>query len=663
MRELRQSTDVTVVVGPFLDYWSGVTAETGVTIVGMDNAGIIKHGSGSTVSIGDRPLGALAGGHYGFRFTSSDTDTSGQLRLFFQDDSIFAPVWEDFLVLDQHIFDSKYIGVKQQINAVQIGGVTLSSTGGVTLVEGSLTSLQSSVSSVISIVSGLGLTSSAVNSVASGSGVTTGTQTGTYANTHADDGTYWQITSAGGIIEAYLEFTLGVDATPVSASVNGRLHEGSVPSGGDSCAIYAYDYIASTWELVSAGYTGITGSTAADDSVKTINLLVKHISSTGMARIRFYGTVLEANTVLYLDQVYVSYAITGSKIGYQDALVWVDTLSGVSGVVPYVNGTADNPVDTLAHAYTIASAVGLKGLRFLSGSGVSLTASADYWRFYGSSVIDLGGQSIEHAVFREAYTIYGSSTSDDASFIDCGIGSVTMNHSYFSNCNFKAKFTTVTGQEYFFLDCHDASDSSTAAEFVLRDNVTALFRNWQGGITFVDMTNADVIVDGAGRITIASTCSGGTITVRGHFPTLTGYSAFVLSGGTVIEDTRYSVDRQTIVGNNLDKTGYYIAGTSTTLDSLNDLNAEEVGSGLTDWTASEKAQIRNALGVSGTTASNVTGQVQFLYDMLGGRWKIEQSTNQMVFYKSDNITEIARFDLKDANASASWSNVFERTRG
>ena len=43
-----------------------------------------------------------------------------------------------------------------------------------------------------------------------------------------------------------------------------------------------------------------------------------------------------------------------------------------------------------------------------------------------------------------------------------------------------------------------------------------------------------------------------------------------------------------------------------------------------------------------------------------GRWKIEESAKQMVFYQDDNSTEIARFDLFDRNGTKSIDELFER---
>jgi hypothetical protein len=50
----------------------------------------------------------------------------------------------------------------------------------------------------------------------------------------------------------------------------------------------------------------------------------------------------------------------------------------------------------------------------------------------------------------------------------------------------------------------------------------------------------------------------------------------------------------------------------------------------------------------------------FLKDIEGGRWRI--ISNQMIFYKSDNTTEVARFNLFDSAGNPTESNVYERER-
>ena len=92
------------------------------------------------------------------------------------------------------------------------------------------------------------------------------------------------------------------------------------------------------------------------------------------------------------------------------------------------------------------------------------------------------------------------------------------------------------------------------------------------------------------------------------------------------------------------------------------------------WTQPEKAQIRDALGITGDKTSSTGGVINyiktktdemivildFLKDIEGGMWEVVD--NQMVFYKSANITEVARFDLFDKSGIPAGDNVYKRMR-
>ena len=58
------------------------------------------------------------------------------------------------------------------------------------------------------------------------------------------------------------------------------------------------------------------------------------------------------------------------------------------------------------------------------------------------------------------------------------------------------------------------------------------------------------------------------------------------------------------------------------------------------------------------TAENV----EFIKDIEGGRWVIDSTSNQMVFYKSDNATEVARFGLSGSSGLPAVAQVFRRNR-
>lgn len=58
--------------------------------------------------------------------------------------------------------------------------------------------------------------------------------------------------------------------------------------------------------------------------------------------------------------------------------------------------------------------------------------------------------------------------------------------------------------------------------------------------------------------------------------------------------------------------------------------------------------------------TQMSGTIAQLYDISFGRWHIVG--NQMVFYKEDNVTEVARFNLFDDTNTQSMDAVFQRTR-
>jgi hypothetical protein len=54
--------------------------------------------------------------------------------------------------------------------------------------------------------------------------------------------------------------------------------------------------------------------------------------------------------------------------------------------------------------------------------------------------------------------------------------------------------------------------------------------------------------------------------------------------------------------------------------------------------------------------------IEFIRDVEGGKWRIDSTLNQMIFYKPDNTTELMRFNLYDANGTQSSNVITERRR-
>lgn len=108
MQILRQSTEVIVRVGPFVDVGDGFTPQTDIALSG-DEAELLKNAS-VEVDISGRTWAAVTNcrGWYDLTLTTSDTDTVGLLTVIVQDDSDCLPVFRDFQVIEEAVYDEMF---------------------------------------------------------------------------------------------------------------------------------------------------------------------------------------------------------------------------------------------------------------------------------------------------------------------------------------------------------------------------------------------------------------------------------------------------------------------------------------------------------------------------------------------------------------------------
>lgn len=97
--------------------------------------------------------------------------------------------------------------------------------------------------------------------------------------------------------------------------------------------------------------------------------------------------------------------------------------------------------------------------------------------------------------------------------------------------------------------------------------------------------------------------------------------------------------------------GVYELGSSTGLYGV-ELNLSTQFSGSIVWS------------VSGNSRVFATEEVKIDQKMARyihtGRWMVDETTKQMIFFQDDNVTEIARYDLFDRSGNASITELFER---
>lgn len=103
---LRQSTTVTVRLGPFLDVTDAFTPETNVStaITVSKNHGAFGARSSATAIAHD------ANGWYSVELNTTDTGTAGPLIIQATDIAVHGPVWREFMVLPANVWDALVAG-------------------------------------------------------------------------------------------------------------------------------------------------------------------------------------------------------------------------------------------------------------------------------------------------------------------------------------------------------------------------------------------------------------------------------------------------------------------------------------------------------------------------------------------------------------------------
>lgn len=123
MKLMRQSTAVTVKVGPFLATSDGASASTGLTIAQADVILFLNNGAGAQKHSATSATHDTQG-IYGVPLDTTDTGTLGPLKMVINKSSAF-PVWDEWTVVPSNVYDSFVAGSGTlNANVFQVGGVT-----------------------------------------------------------------------------------------------------------------------------------------------------------------------------------------------------------------------------------------------------------------------------------------------------------------------------------------------------------------------------------------------------------------------------------------------------------------------------------------------------------------------------------------------------------
>ena len=306
-----------------------------------------------------------------------------------------------------------------------------------------------------------------------------------------------------------------------------------------------------------------------------------------------FDTVFVENT---LGNIYVSPTVqfhySGSIEKTQlDNLVYLDTTSSYLGT-SFPIGTDQYPVNNLSDATEIARNFGLTGIA-IQGE-LTLTNNYKKWTFVGitpSSVINVGGVDIGDASF-DNITVKGA-VNGIASFKGCIIEGCTGLDGFFNNCGLKGTNVFRTNASSTFVNCYSTIPGFQAPILdVSTGGAKVSIRAYSGGIQIVNFTNAlnEMTIELiAGKITLASSCTAGTIVCRGT--------------GSITDNS---------TGTTVDKTGFTGAA----------LSAIQLKTDTINW-------------------SDVTD----VRDEAFGRWMLDPVAKTLTLYRSDGVTILKRFML------------------
>ena len=244
----------------------------------------------------------------------------------------------------------------------------------------------------------------------------------------------------------------------------------------------------------------------------------------------------------------VDTAASATERGAYRGSVWLDTENGVdpAGSVDEswvgVYGIPTAPVKTLAVANAIASYLNLKSLNFTADSSITLSADTRDWTITGRGSVDLGGQDISDSLFSGCY-VTGTSSGDGSEFQQCVLTDVSAGPFVAYLCGMNGTFTAIAPGNYTFLHSFKwlPITGTPAFDFGALAGVYAGFRSHSGAIELRNLSSGDsCTIEGRGRITIASTCSGGSLAIRGEWDVTDNVSGGY--AGTLTDDPRLEVE-------------------------------------------------------------------------------------------------------------------------
>lgn len=335
----------------------------------------------------------------------------------------------------------------------------------------------------------------------------------TLSNTEAEDGVYHDIDAVGSDIDIVYGFSVGGGRTASSVSL-----AGFAQSKNNEIKIKVYDHVGGDWETIGT----LIGSNGTQNISLDLPLLLKHTGTgaeLGNVYIRFdVDSTTPSN--LSIDKLITTAVNIGQSVGYANGKVWVDTVNGVSGTEPFVNGVADQAVDLWTSAVTIAASIGLSDFHIINGSTIVLTGSSNNFSLFGDNwVLDVNDQDIADVHVQGAHVSGEGTSTTEVHFEGCDVGDMSVQLGHFDFCSFEGTLIMALAGDYNYHDCYSKVPGALAPAFTKTpgQEITAQWRRWSGGLTLANIEAGDVFTISGEMGTVTLTGADGIVEIRGTY--------------------------------------------------------------------------------------------------------------------------------------------------
>jgi hypothetical protein len=285
----------------------------------------------------------------------------------------------------------------------------------------------------------------------------------------------------------------------------------------------------------------------------------------GQYAVNLVGANSNVGDVTNVNQVAVrsanSAGLTYSKqvedSSFGDQRVWIDVNNGLSGTL-YPRGTTADPVNNLADAQAIITQRGLpKRLHLLGTLNISASDNISGYDIEGAGtklatlVVATGANTNDLSISDLSMSgdLNGNLQAKDA----VSLSNVDDFDGKLVNCGLAGTVDLGAGgsASHDFIDCYSEVPGNSRPDCNSLTSLDVQFRRYSGGLTVINFNDAgnNMSIDlVAGTVEIASSCTAGTIVVRGNAKLIdnSGAGCSVVTNGLVeAEDVRTSRQIQT----------------------------------------------------------------------------------------------------------------------